>query len=400
MESVLGLVALWLVFGGTHVGLATRRVREALVSRLGEFGFGGLFTLVAAVSFSVLVWFYAAHRFDGPPGLALGAVPALRWPLMAIVVVGIAMMAASLVGYPSSPMAVFNHSVRPPWGMERVTRHAFFVGVAFVGAAHALLATRLIGAVMMAGTALLAVVGAWHQDGKLLRLRGEPYAAYLEATSIVPFAAIVGGRQRLVWGELSFGALALGVVLAVVLRTVHGSIFAHGGVWVIAVVVGGAALAGVQSLRRVTRHHRAPDGTWLAFFFMLTAVAHALVGLAIFHDPLVAIARDGFVNGVEPQLLARGVPAYFDREAAFWFMLYAPILLMIGLVTRRAIEVQDVVVLRLIGWTMLFTGGAGVLAMPVSGFWIVLVLGGLVLRAARRDVRAHPLRAAEQLPAA
>src|SRR5439155_421072 len=139
MESVLGLVALWLVFGGTHVGLATRRVREALVSRLGEFGFGGLFTL-------------------------------------------------------------------------------------------------------------LAVVGAWHQDGKLLRLRGEPYAAYLETTSIVPFAAIVGGRQRLVWGELSFGALALGVVLAVVLRTVHGSIFAHGGVWVIAVVVGGAALAGVQSL--------------------------------------------------------------------------------------------------------------------------------------------------------
>src|SRR5439155_841181 len=271
MESVLGLVALWLVFGGTHVGLATRRVREALVSRLGEFGFGGLFTLVAAVSFSVLVWFYAAHRFDGPPGLALGAVPALRWPLMAIVVVGIAMMAASLVGYPSSPMAVFNHSVRPPWRMERVTRHAFFVGVAF----------------------------------------------------------------------------------------------------------GGAALAGVQSLRRVTRHHRAPDGTWLAFFFMLTAVAHALVGLAIFHDPLVAIARDGFVNGVEPQLLARGLPAYFDREAAFWFMLYAPVLLMVGLVTGRAIEKQDVVVLRLVGWTMLFTGGAGVVALPVSGFWILLGLGGL-----------------------
>jgi len=400
METVLGMVALVLVFGGTHVGLATRRVREALVSRLGEFGFGGLYTLVAAVSFSVLTWFYAAHRFDGPPGLALGAVPAFRWPLMAIVVVGIVMMVASLVGYPSSPMAVFNKNVGSPSGMERVSRHSFFFGVALLGAAHALLATRLIGAVMMAGLALLAVAGAWHQDRKLLRLRGEPYAAYLEATSFVPFAAIIAGRQRLVWGELSVGALALGLVLAVALRTVHGSIFAHSGVWVIVGVVGGAALAAVQSLRRVTRRHRAPEAIWLPFFFMTTAVAHALVGLAIFHDPLVAIARDGFVNGVEPQLLARGLPAYFDREAAFWFMLYAPILLMIGLVTRRAIETQDVVALRLIGWTMLFTGGAGVLALPISGFWIVLVLGGLVLRAARRDVRAHPMRAAEQVPAA
>src|SRR5438128_348326 len=399
MRSVLGLTALWLVFGGMHIGLATCRVRDGLVSRLGERGFLALFSLIAAVSFSVLVHYYTLHRFDGPPGLALGAVPALRWTLMAVVVVGIVLIAASLVVYPRSPMALFNKTVRAPRGLERVTRHALFVGLALLGAAHALLATRLMGAVLMGGLAVVAAAGAWHQDRKLLRQRGEPYAAYLEATSTVPFGAIVAGRQRLAWSELSFGALALGVVLAVVLRTVHGSIFAHGGVWVTAVVVGGAALAGVQSLRRVT-HHRAPDGTWLAFFFMLTAVAHALVGLAIFHDPLVAIARDGFVNGVEPQLLARGLPAYFDREAAFWFMLYAPILLMIGLVTRRAIEVQDVVVLRLIGWTMLFTGGAGVLAMPVSGFWIVLVLGGLVLRAARRDVRAHPLRAAEQLPAA
>src|SRR5206468_1204151 len=135
---------------------------------------------------------------------------------------------------------------------------------------------------------------------------------------------------------------------------------------------------------------RSPEGIWLPYFFMLTAVAHALVGLAIFHDPLLTIARDGFVNGVEPQLLARGLSPHFDRQAAFWFMLYAPILLMIGLVTGRAVEKQDAVVLRLVGWTMLFTGGAGVLALPISGFWILLVLGGLVLRAARRDVRAHP----------
>src|SRR5207247_631478 len=185
-------------------------------------------SLIAAVSFSVLVHYDTLHRFDGPPGLALGAVPALRWTLMAVVVVGIVLIAASLVVYPRSPMALFNKTVRAPRGIERVTRHALFVGVALLGAAHALLATRLVGTVLMGGLAVVAVAGAWHQDRKLLRQRGEPYAAYLEATSTVPFGAIVAGRQRLAWSELPAGALALGVVLAVVLRTVHGSIFAHG----------------------------------------------------------------------------------------------------------------------------------------------------------------------------
>src|SRR5213593_39362 len=261
MRSVLGLTALLLVFGGTHIGLATRRVRDGLVSRLGESGFGALFSLIAAVSFAVLVHYYTLHRFDGPPGLALGAVPALRWTLMAVVVAGVMLIAASAVVYPRSPMAVFNKTVEAPRGIERVTRHALFVGAALLGAAHALLATRLVGAVLMGGLAVVAVAGAWHQDRKLLRQRGEPYAAYLEATSTVPFGAIVAGRQRLAWSELPAGALALGVVLAVVLRTVHGSIFAHGGAWVIAVVLGGAALLGAQSARRVRRRHLASDGS-------------------------------------------------------------------------------------------------------------------------------------------
>src|SRR5207244_3013412 len=106
----------------------------------------------------------------------------------------------------------------------------------------------------------------------------------------LPFGAILAGRQRLEWRELPAGALVLGVVLAVVLRTVHGSIFAHGGAWVIAAVLGGAALGGVQSLHRVRRRRR-PSGEsssrqawagWLGLFFIATALGHAVVGVAVF----------------------------------------------------------------------------------------------------------------------
>ena len=95
------------------------------------------------------------------------------------------------------------------------------------------------GAVLMAGLAGFAVAGAMHQDRKLVALRGEPYAAYLRATSLVPFAAAITGRGQVVWRELPWLAFGAGVALAWLLRRVHGAIFDHGGVYVIAAISGG-----------------------------------------------------------------------------------------------------------------------------------------------------------------
>src|SRR5262249_59059759 len=115
-----------------------------------------------------------------------------------------------------------------PGGPQRATRPPFFAGLALCALAHALLATRLIGTVGFAGLALVTMVGARHQDAKLLARGGKPYADYLAATSAVPFAAILAGRQSFVWRELPLGAFAIGLAVAAGLRAVHGSIFAHG----------------------------------------------------------------------------------------------------------------------------------------------------------------------------
>ncbi|MGH7963488.1 MAG: NnrU family protein [Candidatus Binatia bacterium] len=253
MESALVVALLWLLFGGTHIGLAAGPIRGRLVARLGEGGFLALFSLVASVLFTVLVMYYAAYRWEGAPGLAVSSLPALRWPLMVFIAIGVVLMIASLAAYSESPYAIFNQTIRSPRGVERITRHPFFAGVALLALAHALLATRLVGTVFFSGLALLAIIGARHQDTKLLVRRGQPYADYLAATSIVPFAAIVSGRQRIVWRELPVGALAAGLVLTFALRAVHDGIFAHGGLWVIVGVLGGAAVATLQSWRRARR---------------------------------------------------------------------------------------------------------------------------------------------------
>jgi uncharacterized membrane protein len=256
VNPILGTAALWLAMLGTHIGLASRHPRTALVARLGEQGYLFFFSIVAGVCFTALVGFYAAHRFEGPPGLALGSNPLLRVTLISVVVLGVVLAAASLVDYPRSPMAIFGRPRVEPYGIARITRHSFFVGLALIGGGHVLLAPHLVGAVFAGGFAVLGLVGSWHQDRKLLRLRGEPYAAYVAATSTIPFKAIMAGRQRLVLRELPFRALALGVVVAALLRAGHGSLFANGGFWLLAVVLGGAGFQMVQGWRRGRRAAR------------------------------------------------------------------------------------------------------------------------------------------------
>jgi uncharacterized membrane protein len=261
MEPALGVALFWLLFGGTHLGLATRRVRTALVTRFGEWGAIGVFSAVAAVTFTTLVGYYASHRLAGAAGLAAGGSAPVRGVLIASIVAGFTLALASLWTYPASPYALGNEQTREPRGLERITRHPFFVGVALAGTAHAFLATRLAGTVFFAGLVLLAVAGAAHQDRKLLAARGAPYAHYVAVTSAVPFGAILSGRQRIVWHELPWTAVAAALAAAYALRVVHASIFAHGGVWVITVVVGGAAVLAVQSWRKTARSARVPHAT-------------------------------------------------------------------------------------------------------------------------------------------
>src|ERR1700739_2346423 len=103
------------------------------------------------------------------------------------------------------------------------------------------------GLIVFSSLAVLAVAGERHQDGKLLQRGGEAYRHFLETTSMLPFAAIVSGRQRIAWDKLPVRGLTIAFAVAVTLRLVHDSIFAYGGLLVIAAVVGGVGIIAVVS---------------------------------------------------------------------------------------------------------------------------------------------------------
>jgi hypothetical protein len=114
---------------------------------------------------------------------------------------------------------------------------------------------------------------------------------------------------------------------------------------------------------------------------VVTGVGHGLLGLVLFREPLAAIVRDGIANAI-------GLGQY-DREAAFWFMLFSPACVLLGQLVDHAIEHRDRWLFSVVGWNLVAIGGVGAFIMPVSGFWILLALAPLVFKAAR-DVGAVP----------
>ena len=257
MDPSLSVLLAFLPFALTHIGLGVPTVRKALVERLGVWGFTWLFFAIAALTFALAISTYAGVRGIGAPGPALGDVPLLRELLISAVVLGVVLMVASLAEFGRSPYSISSPGVSQPTGLSRVTRHPFFVGVGLLGLGHALLATHLTGTVAMGFLGVFALLGSHFQDRKLVAERGRDYAQYVEETSLVPFAAILAGRQRLVMREISVAGLAIGLALAWALRLVHAHVFDYGGSYVIGVTVGGALLILTAETRRMRRG--APD---------------------------------------------------------------------------------------------------------------------------------------------
>ena len=128
-------------------------------------------------------------------------------------------------------------------------------------------------------------------------------------------------------------------------------------------------------------------------FIMATAVLHAGVALALFPTPLAAILHDGVFGAIHPP--AGAIEPQLDRFAAFLFLLYAPVLFMLGQITNRAVERGEARILKVIGYNLLVGGALFAAIIPISGGWLLIGLAMLSLNVARR-VEASPASLAYQ----
>ncbi|HEX7970047.1 MAG TPA: NnrU family protein, partial [Stellaceae bacterium] len=112
----------------------------------------------------------------------------------------------------------------PVYGVTRITRHPLLWVFALWAIAH-LLANGHLAALLLFGAILVtALNGMVSIDRKRRRALGRAWDTFAAATSRVPFAAIVAGRNSLRLEELPVWRIAVGVVLFGAALWLHGFI--------------------------------------------------------------------------------------------------------------------------------------------------------------------------------
>lgn len=219
------LIAAAVFFLGIHFGVSGTRLRDRLVSVLGERAFRGLFALASLVG---LIWMATAYS-RAPPIPLWGQLLVLKpvaMPLVliafAFVVIGISTPSPTTAGRESQ--LTREVQIR---GMTRITRHPFLWGTALWALVHFVINGDAAALILFGSLLLLAVGGTASIDAKRRRNFGERWEQFARQTSNVPFAAIVAGRNRLgpALREIGIVRPLIAIVVFAAVFALHGHLF-------------------------------------------------------------------------------------------------------------------------------------------------------------------------------
>jgi uncharacterized membrane protein len=220
MTGTIGwLAAAMGAFFASHVVLSARPVRAALLRRLGRVGFLGLYS---SVSISILYWLASAY----------GAAPMLplwpdatwtRWVPVSLMPFACIMLVAGLTTRAPTSILHKTNSGDPAQasGIVKITRHPVMGAFALWAFAH-LVANGDAASLILFGSLLaLALAGPVLIDRKRAREMGEAWTQFAAVTSIIPFVAILTGRNRVTILEVGIWRIVGGLALYLLLIKGH-----------------------------------------------------------------------------------------------------------------------------------------------------------------------------------
>lgn len=218
MRDLVGACAFFLLI---HFGVSGTALRDALVKRLGEQPYRGLFSLASLAGMVWLIFAYRRAPYIQTWGLWLAFRPAayvLVFIAFLLVVLGLLTPSSTTVGMESH---LDPQGVR---GVTRITRHPFLWGVAIWSATHLVVNGDAASLILFGSLLVLSLGGTVSIDGKRRRHYGERWEAFARATSNVPFAAIASGVNRLApaLAEIGLWRPLVAIVLFVAAFYLHG----------------------------------------------------------------------------------------------------------------------------------------------------------------------------------
>lgn len=213
MTDLLAAAALFLL---THFVTSTP-LRPALVKALGEWPYRGLYSLVALATLAWMIRAYGNAPRE-PLWTGLHSLPVVVMPFAFLLLA---------CGYWRNPTMVgadqLLKSDDPARGMIRITRHPIMWALMLWAGAHVLARGDMKSLIFFGCFLLLAGAGTIAMDH---RKRSNPdFARFAAVTSNLPFAAVVQGRNRIVWREIGWLRPLIGIVLFAGFFAAHAWLF-------------------------------------------------------------------------------------------------------------------------------------------------------------------------------
>ncbi|MGB3205908.1 MAG: NnrU family protein, partial [Crinalium sp.] len=160
-----------------------------------------LFALVSLPLATVLIIYFFNHRYDGLQLWQVQGVVGVRslvWVLSAI---------SFIFLYPATFNLLEVAALQKPQvhlfetGIIRISRHPQMVGQVIWCIAHTLWIGTTFTLLTSMGLVLHHLFAVWHGDRRLLARYGEAFETVKARTSVIPFLAVIQGRQTLKWQE-------------------------------------------------------------------------------------------------------------------------------------------------------------------------------------------------------
>jgi uncharacterized membrane protein len=193
------MLGLLLGFAIAHSGLAALRMWGE--SKIGARWYRVLFALVSIPFATTLIIYFFNHRYDGLQLWQIQGVAGIKesvWILSAISFVFL---------YPATFNLLEIAAVAKPQvhlfetGIIRITRHPQMVGQLIWCIAHTMWIGTTFTLLTSIGLMIHHLFAVWHGDRRLAKRYGEAFEVVKARTSIIPFLALLDGRQQLKWSE-------------------------------------------------------------------------------------------------------------------------------------------------------------------------------------------------------
>ena len=211
-HSSIVMLILLVLFAVIHSGGASLRQRGE--ARIGARAWRLLFAAASIPSAVVVIGWFLAHRYDGIRLWNLQGVPGM----VPLVWIGTAI--SFLFLYPATYNLLEIPAVLKPQvrlyatGIIRISRHPQAIGQILWCLTHALWIGSSFMLVTCFGLVAHHLFAVWHGDRRLKERFGEAFDDLNATTSVLPFQAVIDGRQQLDWREFLRPA-QVGIAIAV-----------------------------------------------------------------------------------------------------------------------------------------------------------------------------------------